>query len=136
MKIQVLASPESWHYLDLQSAAARFGTRVKLEAESFANLGVMLNDGRCSSDFDADVILARAMPGGSLEQVVFRMDALMSLVTAGIRVVNSPKAIEAAVDKFLTSGSTSSRRGYRFRKLASARKLLRRCNILVNWEAG
>ncbi len=102
MKIQVLASPKGWHFLDLQSAAARFGPRVQLEAESFANLSTMLDGRQYSSNLDGDIVLARAMPGGSLEQVVFRMDALMSLVTAGTRVVNSPKAIEAAVDKFLT----------------------------------
>ena len=42
------------------------------------------------------------MPPGSLEQVVFRMDALQRLAAGGIPVINSPKAIEAAVDKYLT----------------------------------
>lgn len=43
------------------------------------------------------------MPPGSLEQVVFRMDALSSLEATGTLVVNPPKAIEAAVDKYLTT---------------------------------
>jgi ribosomal protein S6--L-glutamate ligase len=43
------------------------------------------------------------MAPGSLEQVVFRMDALARLESLGVTVVNPPKAVEAAVDKFLTS---------------------------------
>ena len=42
------------------------------------------------------------MPPGSLEQVVFRMDALHRVVAAGIPVLNPPRAVEAAVDKYLT----------------------------------
>lgn len=42
------------------------------------------------------------MPGGSLEQVVFRMDLLQQAVARGQRVVNPPKAVETCVDKFLT----------------------------------
>ena len=50
-----------------------------------------------------DVVLVRTMPPGSLEQVVFRMDVLGRLEAAGTRVVNSPKSLECAVDKYLTS---------------------------------
>lgn len=45
------------------------------------------------------------MPPGSLEQVVFRMDALARLAASGIRVVNSPRSLECAVDKYLTTAS-------------------------------
>jgi len=51
---------------------------------------------------DFDCLLVRTMPPGSLEQVVFRMNALARLEAAGTLVVNPPKAIEAAVDKYLT----------------------------------
>ena len=53
--------------------------------------------------FEADGILVRMMPPGSLEQVVFRMDALHGLEAAGVRVLNPPRAIEAAVDKYLAT---------------------------------
>jgi RimK family alpha-L-glutamate ligase len=49
-----------------------------------------------------DLLLAREIPGGSLEQVIFRMDALHQLENAGLRVVNSPYAIEKMVDKYYT----------------------------------
>lgn len=50
-----------------------------------------------------DAVLVRTMPPGSLEQVVFRMDLLGRLQRQGRVVVNPPKAVEAAVDKYLTS---------------------------------
>ena len=50
----------------------------------------------------ADGVLVRMMPPGSLEQVVFRMDALHRVAAAGVPVLNPPRAVEAAVDKYLT----------------------------------
>jgi ribosomal protein S6--L-glutamate ligase len=50
-----------------------------------------------------DVVLVRTMPAGTLEQVVFRMDALGRLEAAGCVVINPPRAIESAVDKYLAS---------------------------------
>ena len=50
-----------------------------------------------------EVILVRTMPPGSLEQVVFRMDLLGRLEAAGTKVINSPKSLECAVDKYLTT---------------------------------
>jgi len=38
-----------------------------------------------------------------LEQIIFRVDALHRLEERGVRVVNSPRAIERTVDKFWTS---------------------------------
>lgn len=52
---------------------------------------------------DLDAVMVRAIPGGSLEQVIFRMDALSRLEAAGVRVVNSAKVIERTVDKYYTS---------------------------------
>jgi ribosomal protein S6--L-glutamate ligase len=43
------------------------------------------------------------MPPGSLEQVVFRMDVLHALQRQGKKVLNPPRALESAVDKFLAS---------------------------------
>ena len=44
----------------------------------------------------------REVPGGSLEQVIFRMDALHQLENSGLRILNSPYAIEKMVDKYYT----------------------------------
>lgn len=50
-----------------------------------------------------DVLLVRSIPGGSLEQVIYRMDVLHRLERLGIKVVNSPAVIEKTVDKYYTS---------------------------------
>jgi RimK family alpha-L-glutamate ligase len=50
-----------------------------------------------------DAVIVRGIPRGSLEQVIFRVDALHALVECGVTCVNSPWAIERTVDKFLAS---------------------------------
>jgi len=57
-----------------------------------------------ATDLDrADAVLARIIPSGSLEQIIYRVDALHRLEDRGVRVMNSPRAIERTVDKFWTS---------------------------------
>ena len=51
----------------------------------------------------ADAVLARIIPNGSLEQIIYRVDALHWLEASGVRVINSPRAIERTVDKFFTT---------------------------------
>jgi ribosomal protein S6--L-glutamate ligase len=48
-------------------------------------------------------VLARIIPDGSLEQIIYRVDALHWLDARGTPVVNPPRAIERCVDKFYTS---------------------------------
>ena len=48
-------------------------------------------------------MIVRAIPAGSLEQVIFRVDALHRLARLGVAVVNSPRCIERTVDKYFTS---------------------------------
>ena len=50
----------------------------------------------------ADLVVVRGMPAGSLEQVIFRMDVLGRIAAAGTPVVNSPRALEVAIDKYLS----------------------------------
>lgn len=52
---------------------------------------------------DCRAVLVRTIPAGSLEQIIFRMDALHRLEKLGVRVVNSASAIERTVDKYYTS---------------------------------
>ncbi len=49
-----------------------------------------------------DAILVRTMPLGTLEQVIFRMNALHVAQELGVRVVNAPRSLEIAIDKWLT----------------------------------
>jgi ribosomal protein S6--L-glutamate ligase len=106
MRIVVLAASDSWYFNDLLRAA---GTRHALTAVSYKGLTASMHGGEFTLRAGADeltgydAMLVRTMPPGSLEQVVFRMDALARLEAAGVPVVNPAKSIEAAVDKFLAS---------------------------------
>jgi ribosomal protein S6--L-glutamate ligase len=106
MRLAVLAAADSWYLNDLQRAA---GSRHEVIGVAFDRMTSCLDGhGRrveagefILNEFDA--VIVRTMPPGSLEQVVFRMDALGTLAEAGVVVINPPRAIEAAVDKYLAS---------------------------------
>lgn len=98
MRIVVLSNPDSWYFLDLVRAG---GARHDIVAMSFEALAASVGT-NVKFSLDADCVIARTMPAGSLEQIVFRMDCLGQLKTAGVLLVNSPRAIEAAVDKYLS----------------------------------
>ncbi len=104
MRILLLASPHSWYYRDLQRAARE---DHQLEVVQHRLLSAQLRSAESTCDAagtaldQADALLVRTMDAGSLEQVVFRMDVLGQLAEGGVVVVNSPRAVEAAVDKYL-----------------------------------
>src|SRR5262249_58044001 len=52
---------------------------------------------------ECGAVIVRAIPGGSLEQVIFRVDALHRLARVGVKVINSPRCVERTVDKYFTS---------------------------------
>jgi RimK family alpha-L-glutamate ligase len=110
MKIAVLSTRSGWHTDELQRAILERGHEpFLLPYESLvARLGAHANPaprlGAQTPDvFDCDAIIARIIPNGSLEQIIYRIDALHWLEDAGVAVVNPPRAIERTVDKFYTS---------------------------------
>ena len=48
-------------------------------------------------------VFVRGVPGGTLEQLIFRLNILHALHDLGVTVYNAPRAIEKTVDKPLTS---------------------------------
>ncbi|MGD9646544.1 MAG: RimK family alpha-L-glutamate ligase [Pirellulales bacterium] len=104
MRIGVLSAPDSWYLADLRRAAGpqhqimQVGWR-DVGASVGADLATVTADGLNLAELDALVV--RTMPPGSLEQVIFRMDALGQLAAGGLLVVNAPRAIEVAVDKYI-----------------------------------
>jgi RimK family alpha-L-glutamate ligase len=111
MLIVLLSSPTSWYLSDLRRAA---GDRHQIVSLGFRDLESYVGpDGLTvtAGPFDlaqADAVLVRTMPVGSLEQVVLRMDLLARLDAAGTAVINPPRAIEAAVDKYLTTAKLAA----------------------------
>jgi RimK family alpha-L-glutamate ligase len=106
VRVAILSAREGWHTAELCRALAERGHEARVlpygalvgrfgQASGFAALGEEL--GTCAA------LLPRIIPAGSLEQIVFRVDALHALEESGLLVVNSPRAIERTVDKLWTT---------------------------------
>jgi len=96
----ICASNRGWHVRDLERAFAARGAACVVAP--FA--GLAGGPGGLDPVFDgAAGVLVRTIPGGTLEQVVLRMDLLHLALESGMRVMNSPRALEGCVDKFLTT---------------------------------
>jgi len=106
MNIAVLGSATSWYVGDLRRAAgqrhvvtpvtySQLASAVSVEQLTVASGEIELSK--------VDALLVSSMTPGSLEQVVFSMDALARLEAAGVKVINSAKACETAIDKYLTT---------------------------------
>ena len=106
MRVVILSARTGWHTDELIRALnARGHLAAVLPYEGLiARVGVEAGlTSEQISILDADAVLARIIPGGSLEQLIYRVDALHWLENRGVRVVNSPRAIERSVDKFYTT---------------------------------
>jgi RimK family alpha-L-glutamate ligase len=108
----ILAARQGWHTDQLCRAAAERGARATVLAYEplvarVRTGGGTLGPAEGPALQGADAVLARIIPNGSLEQIIYRVDALHWLEDAGLRVVNSPRAIERSVDKFYTTALLS-----------------------------
>jgi RimK family alpha-L-glutamate ligase len=110
MRIVILSARTGWHTNELCRALAERGySGHVLPYEGLvARLGGQPGaDGTLSNGemalFEADAVLARIIPNGSLEQIIYRVDALHWLETRGTVVMNTARAIERSVDKFYAS---------------------------------
>jgi RimK family alpha-L-glutamate ligase len=114
VNVAILSARTGWHTDELCRALADHGhtgvvlpyeklvARVRLKPDTTAGPP----EGLFSESvpiLEADAVLARIIPGGSLEQVIYRVDALHWIEERGVVVVNSPRTIERCVDKFYTT---------------------------------
>jgi ribosomal protein S6--L-glutamate ligase len=105
LQLGVLGSPDGWYVRDLQRAAAVLpdSDRVEVFPLTFETLSVTSIGGiQPTWNEVCHALLVRTMPMGSLEQVIFRMNALHVIERSGTRVINPPRALEIAIDKWLT----------------------------------
>jgi tetrahydromethanopterin:alpha-L-glutamate ligase len=107
MRVLVFAEEPDWHCRRLVAAFARRGAQVALErlgacrfrlGEPGAGIEIPALGGALP-----DLVLVRAIPNGSFEQVTFRLSLLHALRELGVRVVNDARIIERCVDKSMTS---------------------------------
>jgi RimK family alpha-L-glutamate ligase len=106
VQVAVLAARTGWHTRQLERAAIERGYQATVVPYEglVATIGPVPGLRSRSTELDgADLVLARIIPSGSLEQIIFRVDALHRLEDRGVRVVNSPRVIERTVDKFWTT---------------------------------
>jgi RimK family alpha-L-glutamate ligase len=107
--VPILSARTGWHTDELLRAlAARGHTGTVVRYESLvARITPRTTTASLSADsqqlLSSPAVLARIVPNGSLEQIIYRVDALHWLEDRGVRVMNSPRAIERCVDKFYTS---------------------------------
>jgi glutathione synthase/RimK-type ligase-like ATP-grasp enzyme len=106
VQVVILSARTGWHTSELcRALSARGHVSVVLPYEALvATFGAgsagLSSEG--AAILEADAVFARIIPSGTLEQIIFRVDALHWIEERGVPVVNSPRAIERAVDKFYT----------------------------------
>jgi RimK family alpha-L-glutamate ligase len=104
--VVILASEAGWHTDELVRAISAHGLEPLLLPWE-ANIGRMgaapgvTNGGHPLRS--ARGVIARIIPSGSLEQIIYRVDTLHRLEEDGARVMNTARAIERTVDKAWTS---------------------------------
>jgi RimK family alpha-L-glutamate ligase len=100
MRIAVLSSGTGWHVRDFQRVASHRNHQAS--AVDFRRLSAAVVY-KPDALYGYEAVLVRTMPPGSLEQVVFRMDLLQRVQARGVPVLNSPRAVETCVDKYLAT---------------------------------
>jgi len=103
--LAILGSAKSWHVAELLKACS--SQKICSFVIDWGTIGSIANsrDEHFQPDslHNADAILVRTMPAGTLEQVIARMDLLARLSNRGGVVLNNPKSLETAIDKYLTT---------------------------------
>jgi RimK family alpha-L-glutamate ligase len=112
LKAAIVGNPEGWHAERLTAALEARGLTVQRlpatrltgrvgssESASFPSWAAS----RGHSLADVDLVFVRAVPAGSLEQIIFRLDVLHLLERRGKLVLNGPGALERSVDKYAAS---------------------------------
>jgi RimK family alpha-L-glutamate ligase len=105
LRVGVLGASGSWHTRGLIAALAARGhevlaipaTRLQSEVDAHGVVHVRGPEGVVLDGLD--LLLVRGLPRGSLEQVIFRVDALHVLAALGVHCVNNPRALERTIDK-------------------------------------
>jgi RimK family alpha-L-glutamate ligase len=106
MHLVILASTTGWHTDELIRAAQARGLEPVLLPWEGNVSRIGPGSGVHNGDRllrEARGVLARIIPSGSLEQIIYRVDTLHRLEEEGVRVMNTARAIERTVDKAWTS---------------------------------
>ena len=104
--IAIVTDDPGWHGSQLQGALTRRGYDSRFVSLQDCEFHFSTTDNDIELEgFDSlpSGAFIRGVPGGSLEQVIFRLDLLHAMEDYGIVIFNTPRALERTVDKPLTS---------------------------------
>ena len=105
VKLLLVSDTRDWHARHMEAAYdARGAEVVRLDLKD-CGFSTDCATGLQLPGFSRlpDIVHVRTMSGGSFEAITKRLGVLHALDRMGVRVVNSPRAIEACVDKSMTS---------------------------------
>lgn len=106
-RVVIFTDEPGWHGRSLRRAlAARGVDSVFLSLKEIRFVVDATGPAPCLPGFDGALprgAFVRGVPGGPLESVILRLDALHALAMLGVPVFNTGRAIERTVDKVLTS---------------------------------
>jgi len=112
-RLLALGPSEGWHADELRNAARAHG--CELVYADYETLSGSLDEhgqhmGRCSAGDlrDYRAVICRTMPTGTMEQVIFRLAVLHAVAVYGVKVVNPPRTLETAIDKYATLAVVAS----------------------------
>ena len=105
-QIAIITDDPGWHGHQLKEALSAHG----LSSQYVSSMDCHMDIGESGTQInlpgfknDPLAVFVRGVPGGSLEQVIFRLNILHALSEMGIVVYNNPRGIERTVDKAMTS---------------------------------
>ena len=105
--VVIITEDPGWHGAELQRALERRGAAVRFVSLRACRLDLSGSEPSVVlPGLDTRLpggVLVRDVPGGTLEQVVLRLDLLHALRELGVPVYNDARAIERTVDKAMTS---------------------------------
>ena len=105
-QIAIVTDDPGWHGRQLKGALAAHGFSSRYISSMECRINITDSGTHINLPGFKDLPLAvfvRGVPGGTLEQVIFRLNILHALSEMGILVYNNPRGIERTVDKAMTS---------------------------------
>jgi len=105
-RVAIITDDPGWHGARLRAAFAARGVETRHLSLTQCRFDLTAPHGIVMPDFAPglpDGVFVRGVPGGTLEQVVLRLDVLHALREMGVPVYNDARAIERTVDKAMTS---------------------------------